>query len=65
MWHGIEVPIDLMMLLAFALAPQSTPDSSGLWRLNLRRSTFRSQAPRELLVKIQHREPTVVQWPGL
>lgn len=57
----MEGSIDLMMLLAFALAPPSTPDFSGLWRLNLEKSTFRGQAPKELLVKIQHSEPTLVQ----
>jgi hypothetical protein len=50
-----------MTLLAFALAPQSTPDFSGLWRLNLEKSTFRGQAPKESLVRIQHCEPTLVQ----
>ena len=49
------------MPLAFALAPQSTPDFSGLWRLNLEKSTFRGQAPKEILVKIQHRDPMLVQ----
>jgi hypothetical protein len=50
-----------MMLLAFALAPQSKPDFSGHWRLSLEKSTFRGPAPKEVLVKIQHREPTLVQ----
>ncbi len=50
-----------MLLLTFALAPQSRPNFSGLWRLNLEKSTFRGQAPREILVKIQHRDPTLVQ----
>src|SRR5258708_40073614 len=49
------------MLIAFMLALQSTPDLSGLWRLNLEKSTFRGQVPKELLVKIQHREPTLIQ----
>jgi hypothetical protein len=48
-----------MMLLA--LAPQSKPDFSGHWRLNLEKSTFRGPAPRQILVKIEHREPTLVQ----
>jgi len=38
-----------------------TPDLSGLWRLNLEKSTLRGQAPKELLVKIQHREPMLIQ----
>ena len=36
------------------------PDFSGLWRLNLDKSTFRGPAPKEVLVKIQHREPILV-----
>jgi hypothetical protein len=32
-----------------------------LWRLNLDKSTFPRQAPKEFLVKIQHREPTLTQ----
>ena len=38
-----------------------TTDFSGLWRLSLEKSTFRGQAPKEILVKIQHRDPTLVQ----
>jgi hypothetical protein len=47
------------MLLAFA--PQSKPDFSGLWQLSLEKSTFRGPAPKEILVQIDHREPTLVQ----
>ena len=47
------------MLLAFV--PQSKPDFSGLWQLNLEKSTFRGPAPKEVLVKIDHREPTLIQ----
>jgi hypothetical protein len=50
-----------MMLLAFTLTPQSRPNFSGLWQLNPGESTFRGQAPKELLMKIQHRESTLVQ----
>lgn len=49
------------MLLPFALVPQSKPDFSGLWRLNLQKSTFRGPTPKEILVNIDHREPTLVQ----
>ena len=37
------------------------PDFSGLWRLNLAKSAFRGPAPKEILVKIQHREPSLSQ----
>ena len=40
---------------------QSPADFSGLWRLNFEKSTFRSQTPKEMLIKIEHREPSVVQ----
>jgi hypothetical protein len=38
-----------------------TPNFSGIWRLNLEKSTFRGPVPREILVKIDHRDPTMVQ----
>jgi hypothetical protein len=37
----------VMMLLPFSLVSQPMPDFSGFWRLNLERSTFRAQAPKE------------------
>jgi hypothetical protein len=37
------------------------PDFSGVWRLNLEKSTLRGQAPNDLLVQIEHREPALVQ----
>jgi hypothetical protein len=55
------VRIGLMMLLAFTLVPESKPDFSGLWRLNVERSTFQGPAPKELLMRIQHRQPTLIQ----
>lgn len=53
--------IGLVMLLAFTLAPQSRPDFSGFWRLNLEKSTLRGPAPKELFMRIQHREPMLIQ----
>ena len=41
--------------------PQSKPDFSGLWQLSPEKSTFRGPAPKNVIVKIQHREPTLVQ----
>jgi hypothetical protein len=49
------------MLLAFAFAAQTRPDFSGVWRLNLAKSTLRGPAPKELLVSIEHREPLLSQ----
>jgi hypothetical protein len=49
------------MLLAFAFAAQTRPDFSGVWQLNLTKSTLRGPAPKEILTKIQHREPILTQ----
>jgi hypothetical protein len=49
------------MLIAFAFAAQTQPNFSGLWQLNLEKSTFRGQSPKELLVKIDHRDPNLTQ----
>jgi hypothetical protein len=48
-------------IVAFAFVAQTTPDFSGLWQLNLEKSTFRGPAPKEILVRIQHHEPTLIQ----
>jgi len=49
------------MLLAFAVAARTVPDFSGVWELNLKRSNFRGPEPKEIVVTIQHREPTLTQ----
>jgi len=49
------------MLLAFAFAAQTKPDFSGVWQLNLEKSTFHGQPPTELLVKIEYVDPTLTQ----
>jgi len=48
-------------MLAFAFAAQTIPDFSGVWQLNLEKSTFGGPAPKEILVEIQHREPNLTQ----
>jgi hypothetical protein len=40
---------------------QRIPDFSGLWQLNLARSAFRGPAPQDILIKIDHREPRLIQ----
>ena len=37
------------------------PDFSGIWELNLEKSVLRGPAPKRILVRIQHREPDLVQ----
>ncbi len=49
------------MLIAFAFAAQTQTNFSGLWQLNLEKSTFRGPAPKELLAKIDHRDPNLIQ----
>jgi hypothetical protein len=49
------------MPLAFAFGAPTQPDFSGVWRVNLDKSTFHGQPPRELLVKIEHVDPALIQ----
>jgi len=37
------------------------PDFSGVWEMNLERSILRGPAPKRILIKIEHREPRLVQ----
>jgi hypothetical protein len=37
------------------------PDFTGTWKLNLERSTLRGSIPKQLLMKIEHREPILIQ----
>jgi len=43
------------------LTAQTIPDFSGVWQLNLEKSTFRGSPPREIVSTIQHREPILTQ----
>ncbi|HMF97270.1 MAG TPA: hypothetical protein VKE96_23385 [Vicinamibacterales bacterium] len=40
---------------------EPVPDFSGVWQLNLEKSTFRGPSPREILTNIEHREPMLIQ----
>jgi hypothetical protein len=40
---------------------QSRPNFSGIWQLNIEKSTFRGRAPSQVLMKIEHAEPNLVQ----
>jgi S1-C subfamily serine protease len=40
---------------------QRRPDFTGLWQADLQKSTMRGLPPREILMKIEHREPHLVQ----
>jgi hypothetical protein len=51
----------VFMFITFAFAAQAQPDFSGLWQLNVEKSTLRAQVPKELLVKIDHRDPNLTQ----
>jgi hypothetical protein len=42
--------------------PTNTPpDFTGLWELNLERSTLRGSGPKRIVIEIEHREPRLVQ----
>jgi len=40
---------------------KSRPDFTGVWEMNLERSILRGSAPKRILVKIEHREPRLIQ----
>jgi hypothetical protein len=50
-----------LLSLLFALASTRKPDFSGVWRLDTAQSTFRQAPPDDLLVKIQHHDPVLIQ----
>ena len=37
------------------------PDFSGVWEMNLERSVLRGPAPKRVLIKLEHREPRLIQ----
>ena len=37
------------------------PNFSGVWKLNLEKSVMRGAMPKQMLVNIEHRDPTVIQ----
>jgi len=37
------------------------PDFTGVWEMNFERSILRGPAPKRILVKIEHREPRLIQ----
>jgi hypothetical protein len=40
---------------------RSRPDFTGVWRLNIEKSVFRGPKPRHMVVKLDHREPILIQ----
>ncbi|MGD0125453.1 MAG: hypothetical protein ABSF46_08850 [Terriglobia bacterium] len=42
-------------------ATNARPDFSGVWELNVERSTLRGSGPRRIVMEIEHREPRLVQ----
>jgi len=43
------------------VATHARPDFTGRWKMNLKRSVLRGQAPKQILVNIEHREPHLRQ----
>jgi hypothetical protein len=39
----------------------SLPNFTGIWKLNLEKSTIRGALPKQVLMNIEHRDPTVIQ----
>jgi len=43
------------------MCTKSRPDFTGVWQVNFERSILRGSAPKQIRMKIDHREPTLVQ----
>ena len=56
-----EVLFEIVMLLVAATVVDSRPNFSGVWQLNREKSRFRGPAPRDIVVRIEHHEPRLVQ----
>ena|ERR1700685_1327151 len=39
----------------------SRPNFTGIWKMNCERSTLRGAVPKQILMKIEHREPALIQ----
>jgi hypothetical protein len=39
----------------------SRPDFSGVWKMNCEKSVVRGAVPKQVLIRIEHREPALVQ----
>ena len=40
---------------------EARPNFSGVWSLNIAKSTLRAEIPKRILVKIEHHEPHIKQ----
>ena len=40
---------------------QSQSDFTGVWQVNFEKSTLRGQPPKQILMKIEHQEPKLIQ----
>lgn len=41
--------------------PNAHPNFTGIWKLNPEKSAIRGPQPKEILMNIEHRDPTVIQ----
>jgi hypothetical protein len=39
----------------------SQPNFTGIWKMNCEKSTMRGPVPKQILMKIEHREPALIQ----
>lgn len=49
------------MLLAWAVLVQPQPDFTGIWQVDLKRSTIHGRPVSQILIKIEQQEPKIVQ----
>ena len=43
------------------IVTKARPDFTGVWEIDLAKSILRGSAPKRILVKIEHREPRLIQ----
>lgn len=51
----------IVCLCALIAAAQTKPDFTGSWKLNREKSKFERGGPEDLLIKIDHKEPTFAE----
>ncbi len=55
------IPLAIMAAVFLGSSTSKKPNFTGVWQVNLEKSTLRGQPVKELLVKITHEEPRILQ----